>query len=191
MVLVSDGTTPHGRQRLNQLVMLYMLTSFASAAPLATSPFRPGAHGVGSFTPMQTNIKWNMHVWYATAAGPWYATAAGPNSSAATTLPMMLFVGGFDQPTSQYNQLLSAVAAHGVIVVGLGWKLSLSVNFTLLAEEVGGVLSYASSGALAADLSRQPQPALALPNASALFLGAHSIGAAAPRQERQPLWTCM
>ena len=147
--------------------MVSLIAYVAALAATSQASFGLGVHNVSSFTPNVVNEKWKLQVWFPLALAP---------EGKAETLRVMVFVAGFQQPTSQYEELLNAVSSHGIIIIGLGWKLSLSLNYTALAEEVGGVLSFVVDGALASELSSQAQPALGMPNVSAIVLGAHSIG---------------
>ena len=93
-------------------------------------------------------------------------------------LPLFIFASGFLQPESEYHQLLTSLASHGVVAIGLGWKYSsvVGLNYTHLAQRLDDVLAYSRGSAIDLDLMKQPHPPLALPNASATLLGAHSIG---------------
>lgn len=90
---------------------------------------------------------------------------------------VVVFVAGFMQPATQYGAVLEAVASHGLVAVGLGWKLSsvIGLNYTRLARHLGGALDYVR-GALGEDLARQQVKPLAGPRTDTVLLGAHSIG---------------
>ena len=97
-------------------------------------------------------------------------------------MPVLLFVSGFggEYAISSYSSVLSEMAAHGMVVVGVDrkFKLSASVNYTELAESLDGVLAFIASGAdtgLAPRLAPMLPPGVRL-NTSAVVLGGHSAG---------------
>ena len=123
------------------------------------------------------------------ALSPWHATVFYPtsrNSSSddapATALPVLLFVSGFggEYALSSYSSVLSGMAAHGMVVVGVDrkFRLSSSVNYTDLAKHMDGVLDFvtsASSSGLASRISENLLPGARV-NTSAILLGGHSAG---------------
>ena len=105
---------------------------------------------------------------------PWAASIFYPQG-AAFSAPVYLFVTGFggEASISDYDTVLSAIAAHGLVVVGVdrGTKLAASMNYTELAESLDGSLAYISTS-LPTDLKARSGP----PRTSGLLLGGHSAG---------------
>ena len=130
------------------------------------SPFTRGPYQVATFA--APGIKsFTMRVWYPHA-----------QSQSKQRLPLLIFVGGFLQPENQYANLLSTIASHGIMAVGVGWKLTtpLGLNYTGLADNLGSALAYASGEQIKEDLEKMAYPPLSLPRNDSILLGGHSIG---------------
>ena len=124
----------------------------ASSSPFSSSsndndphPFGPGLFPVGTID-VGTASAPNASL------SPWHAKIYIPNATLANRtniFPVVLFVTGFggEGPLSMYDDLLSQIASRGVAVIGVDrkFKFQAVVNYTMLADRLGSVLSFISS----------------------------------------------
>lgn len=157
---------------------------FAPAEPQTIlntrSPFAPGTYSVSNFNIGSTaDPELSLSPWHANV---FYPSGRNKPGNSSVTFPVVLFVSGFggEYAIGAYSSVLSKMAAHGMVVVGLDrkFKLSSSVNYTDLAEHLGGVLDFITSGldtGLSARL-RTLIPPNTQANTSAIIIGGHSAG---------------
>ena len=138
-----------------------MLSLLANS--VAGTPYGPGPYGVDKFESKIAGLDaWNLKTWY-------------PMGGAADAkLPVLLMIAGFHSPIAPYSNFFSAVAAHGVVAIGVGWKLAGPLNYTKLAADLTPALGYITGGDLAKDLASKG--AQGTPKEDQFILGGHSAG---------------
>ena len=159
---------------------LQLVSAKSRAAFDTKSPFGNGTYTVASFNiGSPADPEPFLSPWHASV---YYPSKSNTTSTDSVTFPVLLFVSGFggEYSIQAYSAVLSSMAAHGMVVVGVDrkFKLSSSVNYTDLAQHLGGVLDFITSRSdtgLSARISTLLPPH-SRANTSAIIIGGHSAG---------------
>ena len=154
---------------MHPLFKFFFLLLFLPFVSCSQATYNTATFDVG------TKSKPILGIWHAQIT---YPTINKDTSESTTKFPTFLFVSGFggEYSIEEYKQVLSQIASHGVIIIGVDRKFKLQpvVNYTYLASSLQTVINYYNQGQLASALLNASITTAGIPGN--LLVGGHSAG---------------